>query len=573
MGIAITINNTLGITHAEIELPDSGVVEVIGPNASGKTSLAICAQAVLSHEINPLGLSGPQAKRAYPNDRDEASTAHVELVSHVGNSAMWHPASGKLHARLEDAPFASRAAVGLVDFAGSKAAAVALEFQGALLPPADEVIAKVREHLANYIPAGDLKGVIEMLRERGWQPAQAVYAERAKQSKRQWSKITGRTYGVRVAADWQPEGWQADHDSLTREQAEAGVVDAREALADLHRIQAIGELELADAQQAKAALPGIESEIEAQQASLRELRGELAGLGIEQLEHNRDQAISKHRALQRDVAMTHACPKCEAPLMIEAGKIVAKSSKAIARRDSDMQSAQDEIAAYENELTARRVHVQQAESDIADVVERITKLSGRRHATAQQAARADMTLDTPERQAELAHAEQAVSEAGKVVEMVRAEAEAGRLRETIVRYSEIAKAIGPDGIRSKMLSTGMGRLNAGLGVLADVAGWPLVVGSLNGGITSDDRPIALCSESERWRAQASIQLTMAALTGSSAVVLDRADLLDGANRAGLARGLGRIVEKTGVAVLLCSTGEPSNDAPWPQVAIKAGNIE
>ena len=61
-----------------------------------------------------------------------------------------------------------------------------------------------------------------------------------------------------------------------------------------------------------------------------------------------------------------------------------------------------------------------------------------------------------------------------------AEAEAGRLRETIVRYTEIAKAIGPDGIRSKMLTTGMGRLNAGLGVLADVAGWPLVVGSLNG---------------------------------------------------------------------------------------------
>ena len=178
------------------------------------------------------------------------------------------------------------------------------------------------------------------------------------------------------------------------------------------------------------------------------------------------------------------------------------------------------------------------------MVERIAELSSRRHATAQQAARADMTLDTPERQAELAHAEQAVSEASAVVEMVRAEADAGRLRETIVRYSEIAKAIGPDGIRSKMLSTGMGRLNAGLGVLADVAGWPLVVGSLNGGITSDDRPISLCSESERWRAQASIQLTMAALTGSSAVVLDRADLLDGANRAGLARGLGRIVEKT-----------------------------
>ena len=96
----------------------------------------------------------------------------------------WYPASAKFQRSLHDqSPLASRASVGLVDFAGSKAGVVAQEFQAALLPPVDEVIAKVREHLANYIPAGDLKGVIDMLTERGWQPAQAVYAERAKQSK------------------------------------------------------------------------------------------------------------------------------------------------------------------------------------------------------------------------------------------------------------------------------------------------------------------------------------------------------------------------------------------------------
>ena len=42
----------------------------------------------------------------------------------------------------------------------------------------------------------------------------------------------------------------------------------------------------------------------------------------------------------------------------------------------------------------------------------------------------------------------------------------------------------------------------------------------------DTRPVQLCSESEKWRAQAAIQLTLAAMTGSRAVVLDRADLLD-----------------------------------------------
>ena len=55
-----------------------------------------------------------------------------------------------------------------------------------------------------------------------------------------------------------------------------------------------------------------------------------------------------------------------------------------------------------------------------------------------------------------------------------------------------------------------------------------------------DRPVALCSESERWRAQAALQLTLAAMTDSKVVVLDRADLLDASNRQGLVRALERV---------------------------------
>ena len=64
----LQIERTLGIINAEIDLEPGRIVEVVGPNASGKTSIAVCAQAVLARESNPLGLSAADAKRSYPHD-------------------------------------------------------------------------------------------------------------------------------------------------------------------------------------------------------------------------------------------------------------------------------------------------------------------------------------------------------------------------------------------------------------------------------------------------------------------------------------------------------------------------
>ena len=54
-------------------------MEVVGPNASGKTSLAVCAQAVLARDANPLGLSAADTKRSYPHDG--ADDARLTLAS------------------------------------------------------------------------------------------------------------------------------------------------------------------------------------------------------------------------------------------------------------------------------------------------------------------------------------------------------------------------------------------------------------------------------------------------------------------------------------------------------------
>ena len=61
------------------------------------------------------------------------------------------------------------------------------------------------------------------------------------------------------------------------------------------------------------------------------------------------------------------------------------------------------------------------------------------------------------------------------------------------------------------------------------------------------------------------------MTGSQAVVLDRADLLDVDNRWGLEQAVQRVSGKTGIAVLLCSTGVADGTAPWKQVTITGGD--
>ena len=158
-------------------------------------------------------------------------------------------------------------AVGLIDFTAKRGAKErAAVFQGALLPDPDTVLEAVKERLGEYLNAKDLAGAMEMLAERGWEATEAVYGDRARVAKREWAAIAGRTYGVRVAADWRPEGWLADYDHMTPQIAEERVTNARDALNALHRVQAISESEQEAAERAAADLPGLEAHLAELQA-------------------------------------------------------------------------------------------------------------------------------------------------------------------------------------------------------------------------------------------------------------------------------------------------------------------
>ena len=139
----LVIDNLLGVKHAEIEL--DGIVEVVGPNASGKSSLAACAQALLTHEQNPLGVPAPQAARVYLHDGEDEGLAQIDGVE-------WRPGKG-LTVTDGAVPLSRPEAVGLVDYTGRRGEKERLEsLQSALLPPIEHILNAVRQRLLAYMP-------------------------------------------------------------------------------------------------------------------------------------------------------------------------------------------------------------------------------------------------------------------------------------------------------------------------------------------------------------------------------------------------------------------------------------
>ena len=566
----LKIENLLGVRHAEIDL--DGIVEVVGPNASGKSSIAACAQALLAHDQNPLGVPATQAARVYLRDGEDEGLAEIDGVE-------WRPGKG-LTVTNGAVPLSRPEAVGLVDYTARRGEKERLEsLQSALLPDVSEIIDAVRERLLSYMPKQDVDGLIEIIVERGFDAAEAVYGERGREAKRQWQDIAGRTYGIKVASDWRPDGWLADMDAMTTQQAEEAVTAAREQLAALHQVQAVTEAEAQQAATAKATVPGLLADVDTLEDKAQAIRADLDGLPLRAAAaavKEAERALSKQRDLARERRHL-SCPHCLGAVVLGADGALEEYDEEAARRDREHAGRRateyEEALAVlvrEHEEVQESAHEQQVLLNTAD--HKVAKAKTALAVAEKLARNAGAEVDTADRRAGLMQAEQAVDDAKRTSGMVSAEARAAELSETIARYAEIVRAIGPQGVRSKMMEVGLGKLNAGLAIISAESRWPLVQVADKGAVMWAGRPIQLCSESEKWRAQAAIQLTLAAVTCSQAVVLDRADLLDADNREGLVRAVKRVAGKTGIAVLLCSTGTANGSAPWKQVVIEDGVI-
>ena len=147
----ITIKNILGVDRQYLELKPKSVTEVIGPNACGKTSIALSVQALLTHDANPLGLSAADRVR-YAREGSSSEDAVAELDGH---DVVWRPGAGTITASPDRQPLLPEA-VGLVDFTGKRSARERAEsLQHVLLPPLDQLLTDLEVELRKWLPEED----------------------------------------------------------------------------------------------------------------------------------------------------------------------------------------------------------------------------------------------------------------------------------------------------------------------------------------------------------------------------------------------------------------------------------
>ena len=588
----IEIENILGIRAAVLDVAAGEVLEVVGPNAAGKTSVATCLQALLAREANPLGLSiAEQGQYRY----DGAAEGFAWLTPDDADqwAVEWCPSRSE-GAITTDRECASshEMAVGLVDFtARMKAKERAGQLQPILLPPPDVVLDKLREELKPYLPERDIVGCVGEIEKRGFEAAEKVYIGRMQEAKRQWCKATGRgAYGSKIATDWRPDGWTADHDALTVEGAERAVEAARRARDELLREVAVSEAALLAAETAKEELPALnealhKAAVEAAGHRDAETTAKRALVDAQAPLREQREAVANLDTLGRNLKThleagsaepPHRCPECNAPLHLPSGRLVAWVQPDVAdveTRLAEMRKSRAKLVAglndaFERERVAEenvrtvREHRAYAEQTLSDA--RSAALS------AQSAAAVKGVPDDERRRQQRSRADERIEGAQKVAAAVSSANLAAAQADSVEHYQSIVRALGPSGVRAGLLGARLRKLQGGLRALCEASGWPNVDVTAGGSITIGKRAAPLCSESERWRAQAALQLTIAAITGSAAVVLDRADLLDRDGRDGLEKAVGLVVHKTPVSVILCATGEPDPGRLFRQMVIVGG---
>ena len=569
----LEVKNVLGIEHAIIRWDSGDIIEVIGPNASGKTSLALCAAAVLAREGNPDYVAATELARTYIREGTEDGVVVLHFDNH--KTVEWEPGKGKI-VSVPDEPMCCPEAVGLVDFTAKHSPeARARMLLDLLLPRADLVMVSLRASLSEWLPDDDLVGVTRLIEERGWESAEAVYRDRAKLEKQRWAEVSGRrVWGKKLGGDWRPNGYLASWDGVQPHVAESDLMAARDALAALVSQDAITEKEILEANEAKRDLyayetavtgaakrendaKGVEAEAETAYAGLRK--------ALDGMRRDCEEWEPKVDGLEEN------CPHC--------GKAIIVSPEGISKADDETLVARKEaVEKLTGKIKAQRESVNEAEEKRNEARKKhieaaqATTQANLRLSACKAAAEKTGDPDSAERQGRISKLEHDVEEHVKRRELIAQRLEAEKLHDSITKYLQIAQVLGPKGIRGQLLTDGIQRFQRGINQLCAVSGWPLVT------VTGDtllvgkqSRPVHRCSESERWRTQAMMQMVTAALTNSPVVVLDRADLLDADARLGLVKMATKVASgKAKLTILLCSTGALDTHAPWRQIEIVDG---
>lgn len=533
--ICISVRNYRGAIKAEVDL--DGITLIAGPNGAGKSSIIEAAAAVLTGQTIPV--EGVLKKDAAALVTSRAKDGAVCVESDAGSASITWP-DAKMITKGEP-PTASPIAAGLERFE-TMTASERVRYLTDLLK-AEPTEQDLGEAIARDGLSEAVKDKLwQIIFERGWDGAHDHVKTRGAEMKGEWRHVTGESYGSTKASGWRPKGWEHDLAGQSIKTLEAAVDDARVGYQALSGRQSVDVHRLAEARKAAGEIPEVKAVIKSMElrvTELKEVRGK-ARARLDAVPSTPDEANG-------------TCPECDASLVISrrSGGYELKKPVTIGPAEADSIKVEG-LAAHEAHVKADS-DLMRAENDLRAEQARLTFVTKQASdlATLEKAAN-----DAPDAKI-LAEAQLCIDATQARLDAFKTKREADSIADRIANNTRIGGILMPGGLRRQALIAALAGLNDRLANIADKAGWqpPSVTDDL--AVIYGGRPIGLASSSERFRAYVTIQLALAGLDGSQAVLIDAADILDQTGRNSLMRALLHV----GIQALIAMTIDRPGDVP------------
>jgi len=535
----VEIRDYRGVERADIELDP--IALVAGNNEMGKSCVAEAMRAALTG--NPIPIAGVLKKDARLLVRDGADHGAV-LVTDLPNSGVqvnWpdcavtvdgDPIKGSDYAtgltHVLDLNIKDRSKV-LAHYMKSEPTKQDVERAAADAGYSDAAIAKIWES----IDSG------------GWDHTYAKTREYTVTLKGQWQGVTGEKYGAKKG-----EGFRPGDDAGRAHLADC-LVTAEQAVLDTAGAVAVSDAEVDNLKRKVEAGEAVENGIELNDR-LNDARSDLADLKA-------DRAIQPDDPKDaRKKVKPMPCPECGAALTLlsEAGGgthlITYKAAPQEKALSADVIKRRDGI---DKAITEQEATVRGMEQKIA-LASRTTSDA---HAAAKRLEEIAKAPKLDEATIELA--KDAVGDARSALTAFDNKVKAYKVHGDLVKNDLLIKVLAPDGLRKRILAAKLTEFNESLDILCTAAYWPVVRIDENLDCHYGKRPLWAASLSGRWRARAAIQVVMAQMDGSAAVILDEADMLDQRGRNGLFKLLAVTGKACNLKALVCMTFSGRDKVP------------
>lgn len=533
----VTITNYRGLASASLDI--SKICLLAGPNEAGKTSASQALAAALTGE--PIPISGVKKAQVGMLVRSGTANGSVELTGPDGSSTVTWP-SAKVTSEGQ-APYASHFAAGIqsiVNLDDKERVKVLTEYLKA--SPSREDFDKQLSSMG--LAANVLDQLWELITKQGWDNAATQIKEKGARLKGQWEQITGDRYGSKKADSWIPEGYEPNLEAQSEDKLRAVVTDARDALEAAIAADAVDDSKRAELEALAALLPGRKIDAlaaekakadPALQNQLDECNGYIASIN-----KNRDEFNATLAALPTaKQAEGMPCPHCNTILQVKGSKLdIASvlSEDEITSRQAAIDAATSQIASINSGIAkhmeaASRLKAQVAAED-AKRKEKIAEAL--RLVKASEEAEQELKKPVPAK-AEISvdDCRSALSRAELALKAYKSKTEADRTHVAVGHNAELLAKVSPEGIRGDVLVRALKDFNKSLERLCTASGWRPVALESDFSPTYGGTIYLLLSESAKFRVRVILQMGMALIDKSQALIIDAADILDKGGRNGL----------------------------------------